>query len=564
MFLSGEDFKKSMQILPEEAKFATDLNFFKKKTRSIFITMNEELSSNNTKKELSGNLNGSQEEQYESIDERKKLLYDKHAINRQKAAVNICKMIVDEVKQKYGYFEQPEDSEKSRSDSSNTSEIKLPLDVTKLVKKTENCENLKEKLEKISEISDKLFQKTANANQAKKKLNFKNELLVGEFEETISHDSNIHRISKSKDKMLKEDLLQHPGDFSELLPEVPYFYISHKIAYTQILSQLPLLPISPNPQACGSLLLQRLEITSPTLSRLNKLKRSFTSFNRNCISLPELRLDASLGQYIAYHFTGYRSLLRVDLSGNPLGDKTSALLIYCLNNFSEGLEYLDMSSTNLSKHSARALQYMLKSSSLRLQYLKIENNFLKDEGFCCLAIGLLNNTSLVYLNIAENGIETAGGFAIGKVMRINRSLKGLNLSKSLIRGNALREICRALIVNAEVNSLVLTACKLDDEDMKEIGHLLNANNKLQQLGLAQNRITQRGLEHLKYGLPRNKYLIHLALSGNKDIRLAVLEKLKDSMSKFFDIDIGKEADFFKTPEAKKFKLIDYIGYIRCF
>ena len=305
-------------------------------------------------------------------------------------------------------------------------------------------------------------------------------------------------------------------------------------------------------------MLQLIDQVSPAIGKSNKLKKSFVSFNRHCISLPYMKIDTYTGLYIIQYFTGYRSLIRVDFSGNPIGDKIGALLVYCLSNFSEGLEYLDLSSTCISSYTSQAIQKMLINPQLRLQYLKIENNCLQDEGICCICIGILSNDTLLFLNIGDNQIDISGGYAISKVIRINRTLKGLNISKSCIRDRPLREICRSLIVNNKIVSLNLNNCQINDEDIKEIGHLLSANKNIQQLLLSHNSISQKGLDILKYGLSKNKSLIHLALSGNKNIKLPGLEKIRDSMPRFFEIDIGKETDFFKTVEAKRLNLIDYI------
>ena len=272
-----------------------------------------------------------------------------------------------------------------------------------------------------------------------------------------------------------------------------------------------------------------------------------------------MKIDSNLGLYITQYFTGYRSLIKVDISGNPIGDKIGALFVYCLDKFSEGLEYLDLSSTQISILTSQALQTLLKSTQNRLQHLKLENNLIRDEGLCAISISLLSNTSLLFINIADNKIELAGGYTISKVIRINRTLAGINISKSSIAGKGIRELCRSMIVNTEIKSLIINACELTDEDAKEIGHMLNVNSRLQQLGLCKNKFSHKGLDYLKYGLPKNKTLVHLALSGNKSIKLSGLERIKNSMPKTVEIDIEKEDDFFKTPEAKKLKLLDYIS-----
>ena len=177
---------------------------------------------------------------------------------------------------------------------------------------------------------------------------------------------------------------------------------------------------------------------------------------------------------------------------------------------------------------------------------------------CSICVGLLNNTSVKFINLARTGFDLAGGLAIAKVIRINRSLKGLAVGKNNIIGRPLREITRAMIVNNEIISLSVSECGICDEDIKEFSHMLNSNSKLLQLDVSGNKITQRGLEYFKYGLTKNKVLLHLAVSGNCALKLKVLERFKTSLGRCVIVDICKEEDFYRTNEAKKFKIIELL------
>ncbi|OMJ72109.1 hypothetical protein SteCoe_29515 [Stentor coeruleus] len=553
-FLSADEFKKGVQTLNDEGRFNTETNF-RLKLRKIFITMNEELGSNSNKESIN-KLNGSQEEQGESIDERKILLYDKHLINRQKAAVNICKSIVDDVKQHFGYNEQEEESSKSDKNSEESDGGKA-LDVEKILKKTTHCNSLSEKLDKITEISQK-FRHKPSIHEPKKKFNYKNELMPGEIEETLSHESNIHRISKSKEKNPREDPLQQIGDMNDLFPNLSWYYNKHQNVYENNALKIIKMPGLENAQRCHDILIGKIEITSPMTQKLGRQKKNLVLVNKSCLCMPNLRIDSFLTIYIAYYYSSWRTLTKVDFSNNPIGDKPIAFLVYTLNSFAENLEYLDISYTKSEGFTAKALLEMIQNPFTKLTTLKIEGNMIKDEGFCVLSIGLLSNNSLQVLNAADNDIEIAGGVALSKVIRINRNLKAINISRSKVFGNVLREICRALIVNTKIQSFVMNSCGLDDNDAKEIGHMLNGNEGLQQLSLTSNKFTHRGLEYLKYGLKKNRHLVHLALSGNEKIRLSSLESLKESVPKNVEIDISKEDDFFRSPEAKKYKLIGLI------
>ena len=226
------------------------------------------------------------------------------------------------------------------------------------------------------------------------------------------------------------------------------------------------------------------------------------------------------------------------------------------------LDSLDLSKSNLGAHSCESLRNYLSIPDSRLQCLCVQNNLLLDEGICSLSLGLLANSALMHLNIASCGLELASGLALARVLRINRGLRAVVLSHSLVSGRAFREISRALIVNRQVVSINATACGLGDEDAREIAHMLNSNTKLLQLILAQNKISQKGLGYLRDGVGRNRKstLVHVGLSGNSRIKLKALEEIKGDLQMHFEVDISKEEEFWKTDEARRFKLIEYIRY----
>lgn len=550
-FLSIEEFRKGLQAMPDETKFQTEVKT-KKVIRKLYLTMNEELSST-SKKETHNTLEGS-EDQGDSEDERKKLLYDKHVINRQRAAANICKGIIEEVKAKYGYVDQAEESEKTEK-SSDDSENDI-LNTNKLVKKTAKFQTLSEKFEKISELSQKYFQQTTKSHKIVKKNT--NELMPGvpEVEENKSYESSLPRFSRTKDKVSKEDTFMAQGNLYELFAEEPSQIITTKSSVLWTAHSSPFGKIQ-NPETFFNYLNKNLELVS-SRPKAAKAKKSYISINKHCISLPDFRVDFKLCIYISQYFSAFKTLMKADLSNNAIGDLSIAQFVNTIKDCSPVLEILDISATGSGLATAEALGAYLSSSNTKIITLRADQNSFKDEGICSIAVGLLHNLSLQYVNLSNNCIEIASGLAIAKVLRINRVLKGLSISQNSLSGRVLREISRALIVNTELISVNFTGCELNDDDAKELAHMINSNIKLQQLELSQNRITHKGLEYFRYSLVRNKALVHLALSGNTNIKLKGLEKVKENLAKYIEVDIGKEEDFFRSAEAKKYKLIDYI------
>lgn len=541
-FISNNEFRKGISSNQEDNYFHSDPKN-KKPVHRLYLTMNEELTSN-SKKEVNNTLVGGQEDRIDSIDERNKLLYDEHVINRQKAALNICKAIVDDVKKQFGYVEKVEETEKAAEESFSSDSSHLST--RKLVKLVKPYPEFSEKLDKILVLVQ--HKSSENLNSMKRNKKMTHELVPGDIEDTKSHDSSFPRLSRIKEKPVKEENLMASGILKELFTIKPNY-------------QLKILSIPQFPNIDPEILIPTLEklLESPAKPKPIKYKKSFVSINKQCISLPECKFDSRIIFLICNQFNCYRDLLKIDFSGNFIGDTLIGHFITILSTASPNLEHLDLSNTGSELQACEALFKYLSSNTIKLQTLRLEKNELGDEGICSISVGLLNNFSVKFVNFAETNFDIAGGLAIAKVIRINRTLKGISLNGNNINGRALREISRAMIVNSEIISLNLSACKIQDDEMKELSHMLNSNSKLMQLDVSNNKITQKGLEYFKYGLGKNKSLIHLAISGNFSLKLNFLDKkLKKSLEKLVIVDICKEEDFFKTNEAKKYKFIEYI------
>lgn len=540
-FLSVEDFRRSTNHINDDLKNLQDSARSKK--RRLHITMNEELSSN-VNKESSFKTSGS-DEQNESTDERKTLLYDKHLINRQKAAANICKMIVDDVANKFARNVHDEESPKVKIS-------KTERYVKELVEKSQEVQDFGGKFEVISERAQdtylKTFKKTGKSNAS--------DLRVGIMEDRSPEEIATHRISKSKEKSTRDEPVPPQlTDIKDSLSEKQEFYYKNRAKFSQIFSELPkFIPIE-KPMSYYSILLQKIELTSPSVPRYLRTRKFIVAFNNECISLPNTRIDGGLILYIVLYLNTWDSLVKVDISFNQIGDKSCALMVFALASFSKKLETIDLSFTQCGIMTANALQTSLQGERCYWNSLRIEGNSLRDEGICSIILGLMGNFSIQYLNISDNQLETLGGLAISKLIRINRTIRGLNCSKSELSGQAFHEISRSLIINPEIRSFSANFCKLCDSDAKEVGHMMNRNSKLQQLCITHNKFTNSGLEWFKYGLQRNRGLIHLALSGNEGIRLHGLEELKKDLQLNLEVDIGKEDDFYKSIEGNTLSLL---------
>lgn len=502
--------------------------------------MNEELSSSSVK-EQSHNLTEGQEDA-ETVDPRKLLLYDKHAINRRRAAGKICESIVEEVKRQFGNFEQKLDAP-------------LVLD-----KAGDPVDRLREKLDKIKiDKSDNKYLESGTPRNSNRKrgVNFRNELERGDPEDNISHESNVPKSSKSIEKFQRDEIVQS-GELSELLSKNSRTEISSLLAKAFVFLNMQHQIEKTGAKIFFEGIKTIIENTFSFNIRSTIFRKRFISINRSCISFPCSGIDQMKVLYLINHFMCFETLLKVDFSENQINDKAASALILTLMQVSRNLEDLDLSYTNIGLLSAQAIQQFLTEPGCSLQMLRLEGNKLEDAGACCVAMGLLCNNSVKFCNISKNHLETAAGLAFSKVIRINRGLKGLNLSFGAFETQVARDLCRSLIVNSELRSLILYKCGFTDKDMKIFGHMLSANVALRQLMLNQNEIGFKGLNNLSYGLEKNRTLAHLGLSGNSGIKLRMLERVREFMPRDVELDIAKEEDFFRSAEEKKLKLVDLI------
>lgn len=563
VFLDEQTFKTEMGAMPERLQSAEEeVQVILPK---LYITMNEALS-NKGQDELQ-TIKTDNEHQHESEDPKIVLLHDIHPINRRRAAKKLCQMIESEV-HKFSQYYQPEnnpallpDEELSDSGDSAASEtVDFPhMRLPQLKSKVVACITLKEKLDKIEELSRKFYTAKTMISSKKRGVLFQDTNRPTEMDQASSMESAFVKSSKSSEKLRRQDSM-HSLDPGEFLPEVPLSMLLRTMD--------------------GGGFLDRLRKTLTDVSRLERLSEEVKHaevvqflrsaidlsikspgkqgkktilFNTYRISLPECKLEAVQAYYILRRYPAYSTLQVVDLPDNPLGDSLCAFLCYTLAQYSESLSYLNLSYTSASHKTAKALQELLKVPHSKLNTLRLAGNRLEDDGVCSIVIGMLQaeESAVVALDVGSTSMEFTGVLALAKLLRINRTLGSLDLGESKLDAHSLRELCRALIVNTSLSSLSLRKCGLSDRDVRDLNQMLSNNLNLVQLSLSDNSFTPKGLSGLMPGLLQNKKLVHLGLSGNVALVLEHLDALKQEMAQTKEVEILKEDDFMKSAEAKR-------------
>ncbi|XP_048025519.1 uncharacterized protein LOC125254758 isoform X11 [Megalobrama amblycephala] len=241
------------------------------------------------------------------------------------------------------------------------------------------------------------------------------------------------------------------------------------------------------------------------------------------------------------------NLIKLDLSGNKLGNSGMEKICLLLKNTQCRLERLKLRDCGLTEESCSALATVLRSNS-SLKELDISNNNLQDSGVKKLQNALENtNCTLKKLRLSDCSITEEGYKALASALRSNPShlieldlngndpgqsgvkelsdlLQDQNCQLKTLRflGPAADEACQYMrgIVGKNLlllRELNLSGRKLGDTRVNQIAALLQDRHcKLNTLTLNNNSITAEGCAALTSAFNSNpSNLIELDLSGNK-------------------------------------------------
>lgn len=562
LYLDDQTFKTEMGQIPERLQNIEEE--VQVTLPKLFLTMNEALS-NKGQDELQA-IKTDNEHQHESEDPKIVLLHDMHPINRRRAAKKLCQMIESEV-HKFSQYYQPEENgnlmmeEGSDSgDSSASSSVDFPhMRLPQLKSKVTECLNLREKLDKIEELSRKYYTAKSMMSTKKRGVLFQDTARPTDNEQTSEMESVVMKSSKSSEKLRRQDSM-HSLDPGEFLREAPLSMLLRTMDGGGFLDRLrKSLPdvvrlerLSEEVKHADAIQFLRSSLDITLRSPGKQTKRT-TIFNTYRVSFPDCKLEAVMAYYVLRRYPAYSTLQVVDLPDNPLGDSLCAFLCYTLAQYSESLSYLNLSYTSAAHKTAKALQDLLKVPHSKLNTLRLAGNRLEDDGICSVVIGMLQaeESAIVALDVSCTSMEFTGALALAKLLRINRTMKSLDLGESKLDSHSLRELCRALIVNTTLSSLSLRKCGLSDKDSRDLTQALSNNQSLVQLHLSDNQFTVKLLKTILPGLMANRKLAHLGLSGNGAIVLEHLEEVKTELAQVKEVEIMKEDDFVKSIEAKK-------------
>jgi len=149
-----------------------------------------------------------------------------------------------------------------------------------------------------------------------------------------------------------------------------------------------------------------------------------------------------------------RKAIRIDLSGQGLGDEDAIALAGALQSNNTNLLELDLSNNAIGDEGANALGNALKANGTLLKLI-LDCNSIGPEGARGLSQGLKVNASLRFLHLGRNSIGPKGANGLAEMLQMNASLQELHVNCSLIGMEGAQSLAEALQMNASVHELDL-------------------------------------------------------------------------------------------------------------
>ena len=233
-------------------------------------------------------------------------------------------------------------------------------------------------------------------------------------------------------------------------------------------------------------------------------------------------------------------LTHMDLSRNPLDDRSTDLCYELLANSSEGLISINLSQTSLSGHAIAKILRALASNCKHketLRHLDLSRNSMDSEACGALASWLCAPNKLKSLNLAETGClvniigasmrEGCNGYleildlagnelkdadGLLNYCRTAKALHTLYISSSTVSSSTMIDLVKAVSFNESLSGMHLgfRGLQIGPELIETIVAIMGKN--ITSLDLSENPLGDEGLYFLFSGLSRKDGLVHLALN----------------------------------------------------
>ena len=230
----------------------------------------------------------------------------------------------------------------------------------------------------------------------------------------------------------------------------------------------------------------------------------------------------SIGYFLASIAVSCMGNLIVNLRKCSLGDTGIKILMQSLcrslDPHSEISGHLNMHiyHNELTGEGASYIAEALRTTRA-LRKLDLGGNPIGDKGLQYIAEAMTINTSLIVLNLRDCSLKITeeNGPTLTEMLQRNKTLRGLDLSGNKAFSDGLQYIAEALITNTSLFELYLSDCslKITEENGPTLTEMLQRNKTLRKLDLSNNKaiISDNQASFIIEGLKKNTTLKTLYL-----------------------------------------------------
>ena len=257
-----------------------------------------------------------------------------------------------------------------------------------------------------------------------------------------------------------------------------------------------------------------LEISSKLIDKL-KLYLLIYEISQERIILRECNITPENFLFLLYkNYFDFSTLKHINLTNNNLGDIGGSYLLHLISKFSIDIEYINISYTLIGKNSCKILIDSLSNNIMKIKYLNIGGNNLRDELFSEILVAISSNNYLSKLFIYDNNLGRISSAIIGNFLKYDKKLTLLDVSKNNFDDEIIVFLLKGLIINATLDILILNELNLTNKSFRAFDTTLSINTNLKKIFLEKNKFNYKAIQKLSDILNSNKYLEYISLVGN--------------------------------------------------
>lgn len=309
------------------------------------------------------------------------------------------------------------------------------------------------------------------------------------------------------------------------------------------------------------------EKTTPT--EKVKFIRNVYEISYEIVIIRNIKLNIDVfHQLLQSDLMNFLHLKYLNISNTCLLDDDLSNLLSILEQFSKGIEYLNISYIPLSKRSNDVLIRLISNRNTRIILLNLSFCSVTDSIFSSFSVGLSKNSSLSQLNLSGNKLKRLSAVVLGTIIRYDKKLTCLDISYNQFEEEDLNYIFKGLISNTSLLVLYIKNMKISNKTLLGLSSVLTINHGLKEVYIDNNLLTNKCCETIRSILLKNKRIELISVSGNRINNDGIDYLLDFYMNNTFILEESlhvqsvKEMSLFKVSTLNEYALlVEYYAYL---